>query len=105
MKLSEDTQLKISLVVNVVSLFLLVLVSIKKSNERVRLVIDPNLEKKIEVIEDVNKQLNNEIDKLYTKLDTLEHAKPKIEYIYREKIKFISSANSVQLDSIIRSNW
>ena len=105
MKLSEDTQLKISLVVNVVSLFLLVLVSIKKSDERVRLVIDPNLEKKIEVIEDVNKQLNNEIDKLYTKLDTLEHAKPKIEYIYREKIKFISSANSVQLDSIIRSNW
>jgi hypothetical protein len=105
MKLSESTQLKISLLVNVISLFLVILISIKKPDEKVRLVIDPNLEKKIEIIEDVNKQLNNEIDKLYNKLDTLEHAKPKIEYIYREKIKFISSANSMQLDSIIRSNW
>ena len=105
MKLTEEIQLKISLVANVICMFLLFLLSIKKYEERVRIVIDPNLEKKIETIENINKQLNDEIDNLYTKLDTLQHVKPKIEYIYREKIKFVNSANSVQLDSVIRSNW
>ena len=105
MKVSEDIQLKISLIANIICMFLLFLLSLKKYEERVRIVIDPNLEKKIETIENINRQLNNEIDNLYTKLDTLQHAKPKIKYIYREKIKFVNSANSMQLDSIIRSNW
>lgn len=105
MKLSEDIQLKISLVANVICMFLLFLLSIKKYEERVRIVIDPNLEKKIETIENINKQLNDEIDNLYTKLDTLQHVKPKIKYVYREKIKFVNTANSMQLDSVIRSNW
>lgn len=105
MKVTEDIQLKISLVANIICMFLLFFLSVKKYEEKVRIVIDPNLEKKIETIENINKELNKEIDLLYIKLDNLQNVKSEVQIIYREKIKFVNSANSMQLDSIIRSNW
>jgi hypothetical protein len=37
--------------------------------------------------------------------DSLENSKPTIKKFYHEKYKFNSTATTVQLDSVIRTNW
>jgi uncharacterized protein (UPF0335 family) len=60
---------------------------------------------RIEKLEKENSELLINVKELNDTLVSISKSKQTVKYIYREKIKFIKSANSVQLDSIIRANW
>ena len=69
-------------------------------------------EAEIEVLEDknthlekLNATLKDQIIRLNNEIDNLSEAKTVIKHIYHDQINIISTADSRQLDSIIRANW
>ena len=68
-------------------------------------VVDQVLAKRVEKLEKENIDLLKNIKELNDTLTSINKSKQTVKYIYREKIKFIKSANSTELDSIIRANW
>lgn len=104
MVVSESTKFRISLISNIVLLFIIGMLSLSKT-EPVIIKDDAQSKKKIELLENINKQLNIELDDLYTKVDSLETKKEIIKHEYKKQITRINTANTEQLDSIIRANW
>lgn len=49
--------------------------------------------------------LNNQVDSLYRVQGTIIETKTIIKHIYHDQIKNVVTADSKQLDSIIRANW
>lgn len=103
--MSDNKLLKISLAANLMCIILFALLSNKYDKSEKVPVVDAVAEEKIRNFTNLNVQLKLEIDSLHLVVDSLNARKANTKIIYREKIKFIDSANSEQLDSIIRSNW
>ena len=105
--MSDNKILKVSLAANVTCIILFALLANKYNNPMPIPVpvVDAVAQEKIRNFTNLNVQLKLEIDSLHNVVDSLNLKKANTKIIYREKIKFITSANSEQLDSIIRSNW
>lgn len=94
-----------SILLNAALLLTLIIVLLKKPDIKEVRITDDILAKKVERLEKENIDLLYNIKSLNDSIDVIKKKKRKIKYIYREKIKFINSANSNQLDSTIRANW
>jgi hypothetical protein len=94
-----------SILLNAALLLTLIIVLLKKPDIKEVRITDDILAKKVERLEKENIDLLYNIKSLNDSIDVIKKKKRKIKYIYREKIKFINSANSDQLDSTIRANW
>jgi cell division protein FtsB len=57
------------------------------------------------ILVDANKKLDKEVDSLYNNRDVITKTKEVIKHIYHDQINLVTTADSKQLDSIIRSNW
>lgn len=94
-----------SVTLNGVLLLVTTILLLKKPEIQQVPVMDEILIKKVERLEKENLNLLSDIKDLSDSIDVIKKQQYSIKYIYREKIKFVKSANSDQLDSLIRSNW
>jgi hypothetical protein len=102
--ISDKSLLNISFIINILLMLLCLVVSNTRKTVEIP-VQDKILIDKINRIEKENTLLLESIKELKDSVATLKLRKQKIKIEYREKIKFIDSANSKQLDSLIRANW
>jgi hypothetical protein len=94
-----------SVTLNGVFAMILAILLLKKPEVQEIRVVDQVLAKRVEKLEKENIDLLNNIKELNDTLTFINKSKQTVKYIYREKIKFVKSANSNQLDSLIRANW
>jgi hypothetical protein len=94
-----------SVTLNGVFAMILAILLLKKPEVQEIRVVDLVLAKRVEKLEKENIDLLNNIKELNDTLTFINKSKQTVKYIYREKIKFVKSANSNQLDSLIRANW
>ena len=102
--MSNKSLLNVSFVVNIILIVVLLVVINHKKVVEVP-VPDRILLDKIARVEKENLELIKSVNELRESLEIIQSRKQKVKIIYREKIKFISSANADQLDSLIRANW
>lgn len=103
--MSNNNVTIVSVILNGIFALILTILLLKGPEIQEVKVVDQVLIKRIEKLEIENNQLLNNIKELNDTLLSINKSKQTVKYIYREKIKLIKSANSVQLDSIIRANW
>ncbi len=94
-----------SVTLNGVFAMILTILLLQKPEVQEIRVVDQVLAKRVEKLERENIDLLNNIKELNDTLTSINKSKQLVKYIYREKIKFVKSANSNQLDSLIRANW
>jgi hypothetical protein len=102
--MSDKSVLNVSFIVNIILVVILLVVINHKKVVEVP-VPDRILLDKIARVEKENLELIKSVNELRESLEIIQSKKQKVKIIYREKIKFISSANADQLDSLIRANW
>jgi hypothetical protein len=102
--MSDKSVLNVSFIVNIILVVILLVVINHKKVVEVP-VPDRILLDKIARVEKENLELIKSVNELRESLEIIQSRKQKVKIIYREKIKFISSANADQLDSLIRANW
>jgi len=102
--MSDKSLLNVSFVVNIILVLILLVVI---NNKRVVEVPIPDkiLIDKVARVEKENIALIKSVNELKATIETIQSRKQQVKIIYREKVKFIKSANSDQLDSLIRANW
>jgi hypothetical protein len=102
--MSDKSLLNVSFVVNIILVLILLVVI---NNKRVVEVPIPDkiLIDKVARVEKENLALIKSVNELKATIETIQSRKQQVKIIYREKVKFIKSANSDQLDSLIRANW
>lgn len=102
--MSDKSLLNVSFVVNIIFVLILLVVI---NNKRVVEVPIPDkiLIDKVARVEKENIALIKSVNELKATIETIQSRKQQVKIIYREKVKFIKSANSDQLDSLIRANW
>lgn len=94
-----------SITLNGVFAMILTILLLQKPEVQEIRVVDQVLAKRVEKLEKENIDLLKNIKELNDTLTSINKSKQLVKYIYREKIKFVKSANSNQLDSLIRANW
>jgi len=102
--ISDKSLLNISFVVNVI---LIIVVLLALNNKKVVEVPVPDkiLLDKVARVEKENIALIKSVNELKETIEIIQSKKQQVKIIYREKVKFIKSANADQLDSLIRANW
>jgi ABC-type Na+ efflux pump permease subunit len=102
--MSDKSLLNVSFVVNIILVLILLVVI---NNKRVVEVPIPDkiLLDKVARVEKENIALIKSVNELKETIEIIQSRKQQVKIIYREKVKFIKSANSDQLDSLIRANW
>lgn len=66
---------------------------------------DQNYRYKIDSLATANKKLLEDLNIKRVEIDSLNNVKSKVKHIYHDQINLVSTADSKQLDSIIRANW
>lgn len=66
-------------------------------------IIKENSKERIEALEKENKALHDSVDLYKHKVDTVEKIKKEIQYVYKEKGKYIDHANLYVADSFVRA--
>jgi hypothetical protein len=102
--ISDKSLLNISFVVNII---LIIVVLLALNNKKVVEVPIPDkiLLDKVARVEKENIALIKSVNELKETIEIIQSKKQQVKIIYREKVKFIKSANADQLDSLIRANW